>query len=129
MMDCVLPTRNARNGSVYTWDGKINIKNSRYKNDFNSLDPNCDCYACRHHTKAYMHHLYRQNEILGMRLNSIHNIHFFIKLTRLARKALIEGRFPEFYHDFFNRYRVEEDHSETNAVHRENRRKKFNSEI
>lgn len=125
MMDCVLPTRNARNGSVYTWDGKINIKNSQYKSDFSSLDPNCDCYACRNHSRAYMHHLYRMNEILGMRLNTIHNIHFFLELTRNTRKAIREGRFSEFYRDFFNRYRVEEDHSEANAVHRENRRKKF----
>lgn len=125
MMDCVLPTRNARNGSVYTWDGKINIKNSQYKSDFSSLDPNCDCYACRNHSRAYMHHLYRMNEILGMRLNTIHNIHFFLELTRNTRKAIREGRFSEFYRDFFNRYRVEEDHSEANTVHRENRRKKF----
>lgn len=125
MMDCVLPTRNARNGSVYTWDGKINIKNQQYRNDFSPLDPDCDCYACKNHTRAYMHHLYRQNEILGMRLNSMHNIHFFLQLTREARKALLEDRFPAFYKDFFNRYRVEEDHSEANAVHRENRRKKL----
>lgn len=125
MMDCVLPTRNARNGSVYTWDGKINIKNSQYKTDFSPLDPDCGCYACQNHSRAYLHHLYRQNEILGLRLNSIHNIHFFTGLARSARKALLEGRFPEFYRDFFNRYPVENDHSEANAVHRENRRKRF----
>ncbi|MCK4813843.1 MAG: tRNA guanosine(34) transglycosylase Tgt [Candidatus Marinimicrobia bacterium] len=128
MMDCVLPTRNARNGSVYTWDGKINIKNQQYKTDFAPLDSECSCYACQNHTRAYMYHLYRQNEILGMRLNSIHNIHFFISLTRKARKAIMEDRFPKFYRDFFNRYRVEKDHSEANAVHRENRRKKFTQE-
>ncbi|MDD3966602.1 MAG: tRNA guanosine(34) transglycosylase Tgt [Candidatus Neomarinimicrobiota bacterium] len=125
MMDCVLPTRNARNGSVYTWDGKINIKNQQYKNDFAPLDNECDCYACRNHSKAYMHHLYRQNEILGMRLNTIHNIHFFLKLTRMAREAVLNAHFPEFYRDFFARYRVEDDHSEANALHREQRRKKF----
>ncbi|MDD3716206.1 MAG: tRNA guanosine(34) transglycosylase Tgt [Candidatus Marinimicrobia bacterium] len=125
MMDCVLPTRNARNGSVYTWDGKINIKNSQYKNDFSPLDPECGCYACRNHSRAYLHHLYRQNEILGLRLNSIHNIHFFLELTRKTREAILEDRFPEFYRDFFKRYPVEDDHSEANAVHRENRRKKF----
>jgi len=125
MMDCVLPTRNARNGSVYTRDGKINIKNSQYKHDFSPLDAACSCYACQNHTKAYMHHLYRQNEILGLRLNSIHNIHFFVQLVREARAAIMEERFPEFYRDFFNRYPVEADHSEANAVHRENRRKKF----
>jgi queuine tRNA-ribosyltransferase len=125
MMDCVLPTRNARNGSVYTRDGKINIKNSQYKHDFSPLDPECTCYACRNHSKAYMHHLYRQNEILGLRLNSIHNIHFFVQLVREARTAIMEERFPEFYRDFFNRYPVEADHSEVNALHRENRRKKF----
>lgn len=125
MMDCVLPTRNARNGSVYTWDGKINIKNSQYKNDFSPLDPECGCYACRNHSRAYLHHLYRQNEILGLRLNSIHNIHFFLELTRKTREAILEDRFPEFYRDFFKLYPVEDDHSEANAVHRENRRKKF----
>ncbi|MFA6618803.1 MAG: tRNA guanosine(34) transglycosylase Tgt [Candidatus Neomarinimicrobiota bacterium] len=125
MMDCVLPTRNARNGSVYTWDGKINIRNQKYRHDFTPLDPDCDCYACRNHTRAYMHHLYRQNEILGMRLNSIHNIHFFVKITRMARKALLEDRFPEFYKAFFSRYKVEKDHSKENAIHRENRLKKF----
>jgi queuine tRNA-ribosyltransferase len=128
MMDCVLPTRNARNGSVYTLDGKINIKNSQYKTDFSPLDPECSCYACRNHSRAYMHHLYRQNEILGLRLNSIHNIHFFVGLARAARKALLEDRFPGFYRDFFNRYPVEDDHSESNAVHRERRRKKFETQ-
>ncbi len=124
MMDCVLPTRNARNGSVYTWDGKINIKNRQYRKDFTPLDPTCGCYACRNHSRAYMHHLYRRNEILGMRLNSIHNIHFFLELTRRAREALMEDRFEVFYRDFFNRYPVEKDHSEANIVHRENRRRK-----
>ncbi|MDZ7797550.1 MAG: tRNA guanosine(34) transglycosylase Tgt [Candidatus Marinimicrobia bacterium] len=124
MMDCVLPTRNARNGSVYTWDGKINLKNHRYKKDFTPLDPECGCYACRNHSRAYLHHLYRQNEILGMRLNSMHNIHFFLELTRRAREALMEDRFPEFYRDFFTRYPVEKDHSKENIVHRENRRKR-----
>lgn len=125
MMDCVLPTRNARNGTVYTWDGKINIKNQKYKFDFAPLDESCSCYACQNHTRAYMHHLYRENEILGMRLNSIHNIHFFVELTRKAREALMEDRFPQFYKDFMDRYAVEKDHSAENAVHRENRRKKY----
>ncbi|MBN2781150.1 MAG: tRNA guanosine(34) transglycosylase Tgt [Candidatus Marinimicrobia bacterium] len=124
MMDCVLPTRNARNGTLYTRDGKININNSQYKNDFTPLDPDCSCYACRHHTRAYLHHLYRQNEILGLRLNSLHNISFFLELTRDAREAILNERFPEFYRDFFNRYRIEEDHGEANAVNRENRRKR-----
>lgn len=124
MMDCVLPTRNARNGSVYTWDGKINIKKAEYKTDFRPLDSNCSCYTCQNHSRAYLHHLYKGGEITGLRLNTIHNIHFFIELTQQARAAILEDRFDAWYSTFFSRYPVEADHSQSNIIHREKRREK-----
>ena len=124
MMDCVLPTRNARNGSVYTWDGKVNIRNAKYKNDFSPLDDQCQCYSCQNHSRAYLHHLYKGKEILALRLNTIHSLHFFLELTREARKAVLEDRFPAWKDDFFKRYPVEKDHSQINIQHREQRRKK-----
>jgi len=122
MMDCVLPTRNARNGSVYTWDGKINIRNAKYRSDMQPLDPDCSCYACRNHSRAYLHHLYKGREILGLRLNTVHNLHFFLQLSRVARKALLQGHFPQWHDSFFKRYPVEADHSQANILHREQRR-------
>jgi queuine tRNA-ribosyltransferase len=124
MMDCVLPTRNARNGSLYTWDGKMNIKKAEYRDDFRPLDENCTCYTCQNHTRAYLHHLYRGKEMTGLRLNSLHNIHFFLELTRQARTAILENRFGEFYRQFMARYPREADHSQTNILHREKRREK-----
>ncbi len=124
MMDCVLPTRNARNGSIYTWEGKMNIKKAEFRDDFRPLDENCQCYTCQNHSRAYLHHLYRGKEITGLHLNSLHNIHFFLELTRKARAAILEGRFAEFYHEFFAKYPKEADHSQTNIIHREKRREK-----
>ncbi len=123
MMDCVLPTRNARNGTLYTHSGKMNIKKAEFKLDFNSPDPECSCPTCKNHSRAYLHHLYREGEITGLRLNSIHNITFFLNLVADARKAILEERFPAFYEDFCRSYPIEKDHSEINAVHRERRRK------
>lgn len=123
MMDCVLPTRNARNGTLYTRRGKMNIKKAEYKLDFNPPDPECSCPACRNHSRAYLHHLYREGEITGLRLNSIHNITFFLNLVADARQAILEDRFPAFYDEFCQSYPIEEDHCEINAVHRERRRK------
>ena len=123
MMDCVLPTRNARNGTLYTRRGKMNIKKAEYKLDFNPPDPECLCPTCRNHSRAYLHHLYREGEITGLRLNSIHNITFFLNLVSDARKAIVEDRFPAFYEDFCQSYPVEEDHGEINAIHRQRRRK------
>ena len=96
MYDCVLPTRIARHGTVMTTQGRINIKKSVYKNDFTPLDPNCDCYTCRNHTKAYLNHLIRNNEGLGGRLLSIHNLRFLIRLSEQIREAIKEDRFLEF---------------------------------
>jgi queuine tRNA-ribosyltransferase len=96
MFDCVLPTRIARHGALMTSQGRINIKDACYKNDFSPLDPECDCYCCRNYTKAYLHHLQMCNEEFGKRLNSIHNIRFLIKLMEEARKAIQEDRFKDF---------------------------------
>ncbi|MEA1987434.1 MAG: tRNA guanosine(34) transglycosylase Tgt [Candidatus Marinimicrobia bacterium] len=104
MMDCVLPTRNARNGTIYSWEGKMNIKNAKFKKDFAPIDSNCDCYTCRNHSRAYLNHLYRNQEITGLRLNTIHNIHFFLELTTKARESIINNKFAEFYKNFFDNY-------------------------
>lgn len=100
MFDCVMPTRNARNGTLFTSIGKISIKSSRYKLDENSLDKNCDCYTCQNYSKAYLHHLFRANEITYHRLGSIHNLRFYLNLTKMAREAIIKGNFKEFKVDF-----------------------------
>jgi queuine tRNA-ribosyltransferase len=101
MFDCVLPTRNARNGWLYTSQGVVKIRNAVHRRDTGSLDPECSCYACRHYTRAYLHHLYRNNEILGARLNTIHNLHFYQDLMRSIRSAIEDGRIDRFAADFF----------------------------
>jgi len=99
MFDCVLPTRNARNGWLFTAIGDIKIRNSRYRDDTGPLDPDCACYTCRNFSRAYLHHLQRVNEILGARLNTIHNLHFYLDLMRGARAAIEAGRFEDFARD------------------------------
>ena len=99
MFDCVMPTRVARNGTLYTWSGKVSIKRNEYKEDPSPLDPECDCYTCSNYSKAYLRHLFLSGEILGSRLNSIHNLHFYMKLMERARQAISEGRWAE-YRDF-----------------------------
>ena len=96
MFDCVLPTRLARHGALMTSNGRVNIKNEKYKEDFTTLDPNCDCYCCKNYTKAYLRHLYVCDEIFGKRLMSIHNIRFLIHLMEGAREAIKEDRFGDF---------------------------------
>ena len=96
MFDCVLPTRIARHGTLLTSQGRINIKKNIYKEDFTPLDPNCDCECCKNYTKAYLNHLFRNDEGLGNRLMSIHNIRFLIKIVEGARKAIAEDRFLEY---------------------------------
>jgi len=88
MFDCVLPTRNARNGHLFTRFGDVRIKNARFKNDTRPLDESCDCYCCRNFTRAYLHHLFRCKEILGARLNTIHNLHYYQTLMRELRAAI-----------------------------------------
>jgi queuine tRNA-ribosyltransferase len=96
MFDCVMPTRNARNGHLFTRFGDVRIKNAQYRLDTRPLDEQCTCYTCRHFTRAYLHHLHRLNEILGARLNSIHNLHYYQELMRDIRKAIEAGRYAEF---------------------------------
>jgi queuine tRNA-ribosyltransferase len=90
LFDCVLPTRNARNGWLYTRRGDVKIRNARWRDDTRALDESCACYACRHFTRAYLHHLQKANEILGARLNTLHNLHYYQTLMRELRDA-IEG--------------------------------------
>lgn len=96
MFDCVMPTRNARNGMLFTQHGDIRIKNSRYRQDTQPLDSDCDCYTCRHFSRAYLHHLHRCNEMLGAQLNTIHNLHYYQSLMQQTRAAIREGRYAQF---------------------------------
>jgi len=96
MFDCVMPTRNARNGWLFTRFGDVKIKNARYKDDAAPLDESCDCYCCKNFSRAYLHHLHRSNEILGARLNTIHNLHFYLKIMQEMRDAIDADRFNEF---------------------------------
>lgn len=105
IFDCVAPTRLARHGHCHTINGKINIKNSKYKEDFTPLDETCDCYACKHYTKAYIRHLITANETFGQRLLSIHNIRFLIRLTEELREAIKEDRLLEYRDQFYSTYK------------------------
>ncbi len=100
MFDCVLPTRNARNGWLFTRFGDLKLRNARYRDDERPLEPGCDCYACRHFSRAYLHHLQRINEILGARLATIHNLHFYLSLMRAMREAIAAGEFDAFARRF-----------------------------
>jgi queuine tRNA-ribosyltransferase len=96
LFDCVLPTREARHGTLLTSRGRVKIKNSRHRTSSEPLDPDCNCYTCRTFTRAYLHHLFRAGEMLGSTLNSIHNLSYTVGLTRAARKAILEHCFPDF---------------------------------
>lgn len=104
MFDCVLPTRIARHGNAFTRHGKLNIKNSKYKEDFTPIEEGCDCYACKNYTKAYIRHLVNVDEALGGRLLSIHNIRFLIRLTEELREAIKEDRLLEYRDKFYQDY-------------------------
>ena len=106
MFDCVLQTRVARNGLAMTNKGKVTLKNAKYKEDFSPLDEECDCYCCTHHTKAYLHHLVKCNEILGARLLSLHNIRFTLKMMENIRDAINNDRFLEFKREFYEKYGI-----------------------
>jgi queuine tRNA-ribosyltransferase len=95
MFDCVLPTRNARNGWLFTRHGDVKIRNARHRDDTNPLDAQCSCYTCRHFTRAYLYHLQKANEILGARLNTLHNLHYYQDLMRDLRQAIEEGNVAE----------------------------------
>ena len=111
MFDCVLPTRIARHGNAFTRNGKINIKNAKYKEDFTPIEENCDCYACKHYTKAYIRHLIVANETFGQRLLSIHNIRFLTKLTEDLRIAIKENNILEYRKEFLKKYCGEHENS------------------
>ena len=100
MFDCVMPTRNARNGWLFTRFGDLKLRNAGYKNDERPLDPSCSCYCCKHFSRAYLHHLQKVNEILGAQLNTIHNIHYYLNLMAEIRLSLEHNRFSEFIQQF-----------------------------
>ena len=101
MFDCVLPTRNARNGWLFTQWGDIKIRNAKYARDTAPLDPDCGCYTCRHFSRAYLRHLHRNNEILGARLNTLHNLYYYQSLMRSLRTAIEQGALDEFANKFY----------------------------
>ena len=107
MFDCVLPTRNARNGWLFTHTGSVKIKNSRYARDTGPLDPLCDCYSCRHYSRAYLRHLQQANEILGARLATIHNLRYYQGLMRGLRQAIAEKKLDDFVEKFYRMRRPE----------------------
>ncbi len=104
MFDCVLPTRNARNGTLYTSQGKLNIKRSQFIEDDSPLDPECDCYTCRNFSKAYLRHLFVSKELLSFRLNSLHNLTYFLKTVKRARQAIFDGNFSKIYDEYKQLY-------------------------
>ena len=101
MFDCVMPTRNARNGHLFVHEGVIKIRNSRHKMDTGPLDPYCDCYTCKNYSRAYLHHLDRTGEMLGPRLNTIHNLHYYQRLMQQLRDAIAAGNLQQFRQSFY----------------------------
>lgn len=108
IFDCVMPSRNARNGQLFTSLGRINIKNQQYADDDSPLDPNCDCETCRGYSKAYLRHLFHAGEYLSGRLNTIHNLHFYINLMKQMRKAILEENFDAWAKDFYSHFKGSE---------------------
>jgi len=104
MFDCVLATRVARNGTVFTHDGRVVVRNAKYAEDFTPLDPDCDCYACRNFTKGYIRHLFKAGEILALRLNSIHNIYFLTKMMEEMRTAIENDALLDWTNEFYGRH-------------------------
>lgn len=105
MFDCVLPTRNARNGQLFTRHGTLNICNARFKEDTSPAEDGCECYTCRNYSRAYLRHLYMSRELLSYRLNTIHNIHYYIRLVKDMRAAICRGEFEKFREDFLQEFR------------------------
>ncbi len=104
MFDCVLPTRNGRNGTVMTTRGRIIVRDAKYARDFSPMDPECDCYACRNFTRAYIRHLIKAQEVLGIRLTTWHNLKFLLDLMKKVRQAIMEDRLGDFRNEFFSTY-------------------------
>ena len=103
MFDCVMPTRNARNGTIFTSFGRITIKAARFKTDPAPIDPACECYTCKRYSRAYLNHLFRAKELSFGRLSSIHNLHYYLQLVKEAREAIIAGTFESFRKDFYHK--------------------------
>ena len=101
MFDCVMPTRNARNGTLFTNFGRINIRGAKFKQDSEPIDPECDCYTCKRYTRSYLHHLFRAKELTYFRLSSLHNLHYYFTLMKQMREAILEDRFSEFKEEFY----------------------------
>ena len=101
MFDCVMPTRNARNDTIFTSAGVLKLRNARYRQDTRPLDEMCDCYTCQHFSRAYLYHLSKCGEILGARLNSIHNVRFYLRLMENIRDAIERGKFDQFAVEFY----------------------------
>ena len=104
MFDCVLPTRNARHGSFFTWEGKKQIKNAQFQDDEKPLDEICDCYTCKNHSRAYIRHLFKCGEGTAQALLSIHNITFLVKFSQLCREAILDGHFEDFYNENYTKF-------------------------
>lgn len=105
LFDCCVPTRYGRNGTAFTDQGRLILRNSQYIRDFQPIDKNCRCFACQNHTRAYIRHLFNTHEILGLNLVSLHNIHYYLQLIRRIRQAVSEDRFADFRRDFLDKYR------------------------
>jgi queuine tRNA-ribosyltransferase len=101
MFDCVMPTRNARNGMLFTSNGRLVIRNAQYREDSRPVDDSCSCYTCRNFSRAYLRHLFKSKEILAANLNTIHNLHYYVNLMADVRKAIEEDRFVEFRKEFY----------------------------
>ena len=106
MFDCVMPTRNARNGTLFTSKGKMVIKNAQYSDDDRPIDEKCSCYTCSHYSRAYLRHLFMAKELLSYRLNSIHNLYYYSHLMESIRCAILDGNFDDFCQDFFGNYSI-----------------------
>ena len=104
MFDCVIPTRNARNGTLFTPAGRLRIKNARYASDRRPVVEDCECNTCRHYSRSYLRHLFQTGELLGLHLATYHNVHFFLDLMRQMRRAIADGRFPQWKGDFLATY-------------------------
>ncbi|MGI6129083.1 MAG: tRNA-guanine transglycosylase, partial [bacterium] len=112
MFDCVLPTRIARNGTVFTRQGKLVVRNATYARDFGPLDIDCDCYVCRNYSRAYIRHLIKANEVLGIRLTTYHNLYFLVHLMGEIRSSIEEDRFTEAKEAFLGKYKMMEQEKE-----------------
>ena len=104
MCDCVLPTRIARNGTAMTWNGKVVVRNANYERDWNALDSECDCYTCKNYSRAYIRHLIKTNEILGVRLLSIHNLRFLTNLMERVKIEIERDNLLNFKNEFYKKY-------------------------